>query len=48
MKRLTIFVLLSSLIAIPLLLRKVSQQAPLATDVNMRYDIDDLLSEELL
>ena len=48
MTRFTIFVFLSSLVAIPLLIRKIQQQAPLATDENMRYDIDDLLVEEAL
>ncbi len=48
MNRLTMFVVLSTLVAIPLLLRKIQQQTPLADDENMRYDIEDLLAEEAL
>ncbi len=48
MKRFTLFVLVSSLLAIPLLIYKVRQRVPLATDENMRYDIEDLLTDETL
>lgn len=48
MKRFTLFVLVSSLLAIPLLIYKVRQRVPLATDENMRYDIEDLIADETL
>ncbi|MGH2568792.1 MAG: hypothetical protein ACRDGA_10655 [Bacteroidota bacterium] len=48
MKRITLFVLLSSLVAIPLLLRKVRESVPALTDEERRYDIEDLLVEEAL
>jgi hypothetical protein len=40
--------ILSSLVAIPLLLRKTRQRIPLLTDETMRYDTEDLLTDEAL
>ena len=48
MNRLTMYVILSTLVAIPLLIRKIQQRAPLEDDENMRYDIEDLIAEESL
>lgn len=48
MNRFTMFVVLSTLVALPLLLRKIGQNTPLADDENTRYDIEDLLVEEAL
>lgn len=48
MKRFTLFVLLSSLVAIPLLIRKARERVPELTDEERRYDIEDLLVEEAL
>jgi hypothetical protein len=42
------FVVLSTLVAIPLLLRKLREQTPPTDDENMRYDIEDLMVEEAL
>ena len=46
MKRLTAMLLLSSLVAIPLLLHKHARKIRFYTDENMRYDLNEYLAEE--
>jgi len=49
MKQFTLFaVVLSTLVAIPLLIRKSRQLVPLVTDEDKRYDIEDFITEEAL
>ncbi|HXG37161.1 MAG TPA: hypothetical protein VNL36_00175 [Bacteroidota bacterium] len=48
MKRLTILMILSSLVAIPLLIRKARQRIPLLNNETMRYDTEDLITDEAL
>ncbi len=48
MKRVTLLMLLSSLVAIPLLIRRTRQRLPLLSNETMRYDIEDLITDEAL
>ncbi|HEY4611815.1 MAG TPA: hypothetical protein VII11_02410 [Bacteroidota bacterium] len=49
MKQLTFFaVVLSTLVAIPLLIQKNRQRVPVLTDEDKRYDIEDFIAEEAL
>lgn len=48
MKRLTMLMILSSLVAIPLFIRKARRRIPLLNDEAMRYDIEDLITDEAL
>jgi hypothetical protein len=48
MKRLTILMILSSLVAIPLLIRKAHQRIPVLNNENLRYDTEDLITDEAL
>ena len=46
MKRLTAMLLLSSLVAIPLLLHKHTRRMRRYYDENIRYDLNEYLAEE--
>jgi hypothetical protein len=48
MKRVTLLMLLSSLVAIPLLIRRTRHRLPLLSNETMRYDTEDLLTDEAL
>jgi hypothetical protein len=48
MKRFTLLMLLSTLVAIPLLIRRAHQRIPLLNNENMRYDTEDLITDEAL
>lgn len=48
MKRFTILMILSSLVAIPLLIRKARRQIPFLNNETMRYDTEDLITDEAL
>lgn len=48
MKRLTMLMILSSLVAIPLLIRKVRARIPLLNNEALRYDTEDLITDETL
>ena len=46
MKRLTVLLLFSTLIAVPLILRKHTRKLCSLYDENIRYDLNEYLAEE--
>ena len=49
MKNFTLFaVVLSTLVAIPFLVKQAQKRIPILTDEDKRYDIEDFIAEEAL